>query len=509
MEQQKVSIKPGVNILGVFSKLNYKPWHALAEFVDNAVSSYQFWDDPAKPKTLIVEIELDLSGAGRLEIRDNAKGIALADFDRAFKTAEIPPDRTKLNEFGMGMKTAAIWFARQWTVRTSAYGDPSQRTVSIDIRDILQNQLEELDIVQAPASANAHFTSIRLTELNNLPKGRSIQKIKEHLTGIYREFMRDGSLQLFFNGDLLTYEEPEILQAPVVNGGSSETYLWRKEINLQLDDTRGASGWVAIRKTGSTTYAGLAIMRRGRLIMGSADEAYRPEEIFGKTNSFRYQRLFGELHVHGFDVTHTKDSIQWDGLEEEFIEALRDSIASEPLNLLHQAEYLRKDSKPKSEDIETALNNVQQDIELTLPDSTAVLGGDGDLMDTAVPDVVPAPVEPERHRSVTIDTGRNGYWKVDLVVHTNEAVHEWFKLGAQVEEVDEFGLPLTALKVEINLAHPFSQKYLGPSGENTELLVAFAANLAISLTLGKKLGAKSAYIVDFLNETMRPKKIVG
>lgn len=509
MEQSKVSIKPGVNILGVFSKLNYKPWHALAEFVDNAVSSHQFWDDPAKPKTLVVEIELDLTGTGRLEVRDNAKGIALEDFDRAFKTAEIPPDRTKLNEFGMGMKTAAIWFARQWTVRTSSFGDPTQRTVSIDIRDILQNQLEELDIVQAPASANAHFTTIRLTELNNLPKGRSIQKIKEHLTGIYREFMRDGSLQLLFNGELLSYEDPEILESPIANSVSSEVYLWRKEIHIQLDETRSASGWVAIRKTGSTTYAGLAILRRGRLIMGSADETYRPEEIFGKTNSFRYQRLFGELHVHGFDVTHTKDSIQWDGLEEDFIEALRGELSSEPLNLIHQAEYMRKDTRPKSEDIETALSNVQQEIELSLPNSTSVLAKESDLMETAVPDLVPSPVEPERQRSITIDTGRNGYWKVDFVVHSNEAVHEWFKLGAQCEQVDEFGLPVTVLNVEVNLAHPFSQKYIGPTGENTELLVAFAANLAISLTLGKKLGAKSAYIVDFLNEVLRPRKILG
>lgn len=35
-----VSIRPGVSVLSVLRHLNYKPWFALAEFVDNAVQSY-------------------------------------------------------------------------------------------------------------------------------------------------------------------------------------------------------------------------------------------------------------------------------------------------------------------------------------------------------------------------------------------------------------------------------------------------------------------------------------
>jgi hypothetical protein len=37
---ERVSIRPGVGILSVLRHLNYKPWFALAEFVDNAVQSY-------------------------------------------------------------------------------------------------------------------------------------------------------------------------------------------------------------------------------------------------------------------------------------------------------------------------------------------------------------------------------------------------------------------------------------------------------------------------------------
>ena len=36
--------------------------------------------------------------------------------------AAIPPDRSGLSEFGMGMKSAACWFAPRWSVRTKALG---------------------------------------------------------------------------------------------------------------------------------------------------------------------------------------------------------------------------------------------------------------------------------------------------------------------------------------------------------------------------------------------------
>ena len=36
---EKVSIRPGVSVLSVLRHLNYKPWFALAEFVDNGVQS--------------------------------------------------------------------------------------------------------------------------------------------------------------------------------------------------------------------------------------------------------------------------------------------------------------------------------------------------------------------------------------------------------------------------------------------------------------------------------------
>src|ERR1700722_19656408 len=99
--QSKVNIRPGVGILSVLRHLNYKPWFAMAEFVDNSLQSYLQNRDPLRQLhgdtfRLKVEIELDRADELRIRIRDNAAGIATNEYARAFRPAEIPADRTGL-----------------------------------------------------------------------------------------------------------------------------------------------------------------------------------------------------------------------------------------------------------------------------------------------------------------------------------------------------------------------------------------------------------------------------
>lgn len=85
----QVSIRPGTRILSVLRHLNYKPWFALAEFVDNAVQSAQANLTQLRAlhgPSWLLRVSIDIDGAqpGRITVRDNAAGIALADFPRAF-----------------------------------------------------------------------------------------------------------------------------------------------------------------------------------------------------------------------------------------------------------------------------------------------------------------------------------------------------------------------------------------------------------------------------------------
>ncbi len=173
IESRRVNIRPGVGILSVLRHLNYKPWFAMAESVDNALQSY-LQNREALHKLhgedyrLKVEIELDRGGDElRIKVRDNAAGIATSEYARAFRPAEIPTDRTGLSEFGMGMKSAACWFAPRWCARTSALGESVERTINFDIASIVRDSIEELDVTETATASSSHFTEITLLDPYN------------------------------------------------------------------------------------------------------------------------------------------------------------------------------------------------------------------------------------------------------------------------------------------------------------------------------------------------------
>ena len=137
-----VNIQPDVGVLSVLSHLNYRPWYAFAEFVDNSLESflrYRAEVDSAdgKKAKLRVEVAIDSSDDGSISVRDNAAGIYESEYQRAFRLAEPPPHLGGLSEFGMGMKSAACWFGKQFSVRSSAFGEHVERTVSFDIEEIV------------------------------------------------------------------------------------------------------------------------------------------------------------------------------------------------------------------------------------------------------------------------------------------------------------------------------------------------------------------------------------
>ncbi len=209
----------------------------------------------------------------------------------------------------MGMKVAACWLASEWTVRTTALGEDVERTVSFDVSSIIQNKTEELAIQTRDVPTLTHYTEITLSGIHKMPQGRTTGKIKEHLAGIYRAFLRDGTLELKWDDEVLAFDEPAILSAPYYKTPIAEPVLWRKEIDFDFGDGLRAWGTAALEERGNSSEAGFALFRRNRVIQGSGDEGYRPEAIFGKSNSYRYQRLFGELHLEGFQVSHTRDGL--------------------------------------------------------------------------------------------------------------------------------------------------------------------------------------------------------
>jgi hypothetical protein len=495
MSIKTVDIRPGVSVLSVLKHLNYRPWFALAEFVDNAIQSFTANRERLVgihgPSTkLRVKIELQNDPSPRLVIRDNAAGIAATDYPRAFRPAAVPADTTGLSEFGIGMKSAACWFSPRWRVRTKAVGENVQRTITFDINRIVRDDITELSIEEVPARPSEHFTEVILETLHRRPTGRTLGKVREHLTDIYRVFTRDGILDLNFDGRPLHYDPPAILEAPYFRSPDEPPRRWRKDIEFDFGEGLRVHGFAAIRATGSTTHAGFALFRRSRLIQGSGDEGYRPDTIFGNSNSYRYQRLFGELHLEGFEVSHTKDGFRWDENEQPFLDILREHLDEGDLPLLRQAEgyRVRATRETLSRAAASAVASTTEALEETLATVLEIID-EAPAAPPAPPLSLPAPTSQLAAR--TIQTRfRGDTWEITIELTDEEQV-DWLQIADRPAAANE---QPRRLGLRVSMAHPFMVRFAGVDTEDTDALLRVAAAVGIAEVVTRDGGYRGATI---------------
>src|SRR5690606_20098608 len=159
-----------------------------------------------------------------------------------------------------------------------------------------------------------HYTTAEITRHNRKFHGRTVGKIRDYLRSMYREDFRRGELSLLWQGEKLSWDEPEMLTA---EDGSH----YRKDFKFKVDGL-DVFGWVGVLKKGSRAEAGFSIIHSGRVIKGWPD-AWRPSSLYGQiqgSNDLVNQRLVGEIHLDHFEVSHTKDDILWLGDQEENVE---------------------------------------------------------------------------------------------------------------------------------------------------------------------------------------------
>lgn len=176
---ENVSIRIKTNVYSSFRALPNKPAMAISEFVDNAIASYEKNKEILKSEEgyqLRVEITLTPDS---IVVADNAAGIAESDYVRAFEPANIPKDNKGLNEFGMGLKTAAIWLADEWSVKSKALGEDFERTISFSLDEVLENEREEL-IVENEKKTNL-FTILLLLWV-------AYQRTISHIWGVIQRY---------------------------------------------------------------------------------------------------------------------------------------------------------------------------------------------------------------------------------------------------------------------------------------------------------------------------------
>ena len=481
--------------------MNYRAWYALAELVDNALDSYLHHERrlrhaDGESYRLRIVIEVVSTDGGYIRVWDNAAGINTSNYQRAFVTAEPPTDSAGLSQFGIGMKSASCWFARQWSVRTTALGENIERRIEFDVPKIIRQQDDTLHPTVYPARDADHFTEVRLWNLHKPPQTQTIGKMKRHIASMYRNFLRSGVVQITFNGEDLAFEEPAVLRAPYYRDATGVPVEWRSNVDLTLFSGARVRGFVAIRERGSTKMAGLALFRHRRLVVGSDDEAYRPPEIFGPSNSYAYQRVFGELELDDFAVSHTKDGFIWGEQETEFLSALRTHLDSGPLPLLQQAEKYR--ARQASSDAASAATRAAGA-------TAAALAGAEHLLEEQI-DAVPSTRPPaEDYGSTEVASTRKLQlevkgvtWNVTIDTTTDPSATDWVKVRELVHESHE-----RQLGILFSVSHPFTQRFGGTTAAEVEGLVRIAVGLAMAETVARESGVRMAgAVMRNLNELL-------
>lgn len=496
MSVNSVSIKIQTGVYGQFRNLNNKVWFALGEYVDNAVQSFENNKEAlikANNGKYQFEVKINIDWENDfIKIYDNAAGIDTNNFQRAFEPANIPIDNTGLHEFGMGMKTASIWLADVWSVKTAALNETEERYVEFNLEKVLKKDKEVLKVKNIDKEKSIHFTEITLSKLSkNAPTAYQMDKIKKHLASIYRKFIRKGELKLYINDVKLSYEDPEVLNAPYYTNPKGTPVYWKKEINLSLDKYK-VTGFIGVLNTMSTSEInGLSLFRRGRVIQGSHDEKYRPKIICGQIGSPRYKRIFGELELEGFAVSFNKGSFQEQEDLEFLMEAIQIEISSKDFDLYTQAE---KYIKPKTQDDNvkvaknivsnmkksTKVENLKEKVETSLKEiDNKSLANRNEELYKNVKSI-------DAHEDFIEIKGEK--YKLKLEFITESSITDLYTLQ---EEKDELFDKKATFK--INLAHPFFTRFEKiKTEEDYQPIVSIIRALVLAELIAPSQGTKGA-----------------
>jgi hypothetical protein len=500
--EKVVRIRPGVGLLSLFPAMNYKPWFALGEMVDNSIQSYMENRDDLRALhgnkfKLHINIVFEGGRDPRILVEDNAAGIAESDIDRAFTPAARPPDRTGISQFGIGMKSSATWYSNYYTIRTAALGEPVARQVIFDIEKIVSNNIEDIPLeVEPKSNPDEHGTRILMRELHQgIPTGATLGKIRKYISSIYREFIKSGEVVITVGGEELSYFQPPLLEAPFWDTDKgpldgAELKTWSIPIDFELSDSWNEDqspnkpsraprirGWIGILKEGSTKLSGTALIWKQKVVVGAGsmaqgdEDSYRPANVFGASTTFPFQRLFGELDVSELQVTTFKDQIDWrSGQEIELQSKLRAALEEGVEPVLKMARNYRSTLKTAS---------TEKTVEKSLVDTASA--AEGLLLEALNSNLREITTQLDRERmfrtsdqdvvSVTIPVPGDPTTQLVFEVSIEPGAPYWLKL------LGEGG---KSWRLSVNRAHPFMNSFANLPGADLDpiLRIAMAIGLA-------------------------------
>lgn len=446
----------GPEAINSYQRLSYTPWHAIAEFVDNSTQSYldnrSVLDEQFKKEGNSFEVSVVYEanqGNGMLRVSDNALGMSYADLERALHIAIPPLNRLGRSRYGMGMKTASFWIGRKWSIYTKKLGETEAHEVIIDVEKITSSKDLNLSYRAVPnQDPEKHFTIIEVSEHYRKFHGRTLGKITDFLRSMYRKDIESKQMKLMWRGTELTWEGFDSRLMTAADGTP-----YKKEFLFDVDG-KVVLGWVGILKQGEggRVEAGFSVIQAKRVIHGWP-EAWRPTTIYGPygTNDLVNQRLVGELELDGFEVSHTKDSIQWRGNEEEEVEKKLKEHVGDYRNIAAKARKGAGDQRgPAEADTIIAVAELEKELE------SAELVDQINLNVSVVPPTEALKASREKVISSVVETRTP---TLERIIQTTPPLAIKLFLGADLSERDAYvyqeATKPTEIIVTVNQNHPF------------------------------------------------------
>ena len=485
MENLRIQIRPESSIIAKYKEIDYKIESVLSEFIDNSTQSY--FDHKSKMNEIGVKsckIDIEIFSE-MIRIVDNAYGMNEKDFRRALKLDSPPDDKSGRNERGMGLKTAATFLGSVWSVKTTEYGSNKMFFGEMDIDYIQDNAPEEIVANVYEVPVKDHYTEICIKSLNQKITPQKVNKVINTIAEMYARDIKNGDASITINKTPLKYETPEIRLDE--NG---KEYLKQISNSFSYEGKEYSfSGWVGIRKVGSTSSSGFTLLHKGRAVVTN----YRPKELLGAPNSYPYQRIIGELDMdEAWPLSHTKDAFLWDGgLESYFISVLKDKSENGISDYVNIATKLRKDDSnnetkkkiiKKTEKTFKALKDVQV--------SKETINAQPKVENQYTPEITSKPSE----RVVHISFQGNEY-DFEIIEEQNYE-KEWIKIEKTCVE------NYYVIRVDYDI--PYFHDLFGETTQKKTVNYEFAEKMVVSLALAyvtsKASGCKDGHMyVNMLN----------
>jgi hypothetical protein len=375
-----VNVTPKVNPYAQYRNYSYSLEFAIGELIDNSITSaYQNWDalvaENGDDYCLSIYINFD-ENLRKIIVEDNAAGITDEDFNRVLVAGEKPIESNHLSVYGVGLKMAAFWFGEGLQISSRPIGENYMSKASMSLAEMDAEGKLVASTLTAPRATLKSGTVIYLEKPypERWPEPNEINAKKNLWASMYRIYLGATvkPVRIFVNGILLKFEPLDLMHEkfwPTKKGpkeGAIEK-TWQRQFSMTTSDGITVNGWFGILSQIRRDVSGFFLHFRGKgmdgIGVGDSDNSgsssanrrisnlyYRPFQIFGRDEGYRFGRFTGEFDISDFGKPVSSDEPRWTGKQqEEFENAVLQALKEGDEDFWSQASNFQPRTKKKLE----------------------------------------------------------------------------------------------------------------------------------------------------------------